>query len=130
MSDDNDTSEDNGYYYDPETGERVKVTFEVHLTMRATHDAFVEVEAYSEQEAVQLALDKDWDDMNWHFDEGDVDSIQVEEIGCEDPPAGAFFIPARLSKADISAQFEESGEVKTCEEIPSSDSAKDGDQCK
>lgn len=132
-------SESSGYYCDPKTGERVKATFQIHFVMRATHAEFVEVEAYSEQEAVQLALyENDWTyRQDWFFEKGDVHGmpcaendrgfIEVEEINCEHPPEGAYFIPARSSEADISAEFEE---VSEAQKDLSLDSATGGDSCK
>lgn len=65
-----------------------KATFQVHL--RAIHESFIQVEAYSEQKAIELALDEDCNHSTWYFDEGDVQGIEV--------------IPA--SEADISALVE------------------------
>jgi hypothetical protein len=96
------------YYLDIETQERVKVTYRVHLTMSAIHDGDLEVEAYSDAEAARLALDG-WLDADWKCEDmGDKYSIAVFEVYCEDPPEGAVLIQlGSTSEADISGLFED-----------------------
>lgn len=93
---------DNGYYCDPGTGERLKVTFRVRVAMRAIHEEEVEVAAYSVQEALQLAInDRDWIwKKDWDFNKVDIAGYQgsesnsefvtVDEVACEEPPAGSI----------------------------------------
>ena len=51
-----DYDEGEKYYFDPDTQKRLKVRYRVHLTMPATHDGQVEIEAYTKEEAARLAL--------------------------------------------------------------------------
>lgn len=113
-------------YIDPNTKEPLKLIYNVHLTMPALHDGFIEVEAYSEEEAARIALDQDVLEIEWEEDSGDTYGIEVFDIDC-DPPEGAVLVPATSSEADISAQFEEIGEVP---KDYSSDSATGGAPCK
>jgi hypothetical protein len=117
------------HYIDPNTKEPLKLIYNVHLTMPALHDGFIEVEAYSEEEAARIALDQDFLEIEWEEDSGDTYGIEVFDIDC-DPPEGAVLVPATYSEADISALIEDAVEYRKTGEDHSSDSAQDGEQCR
>jgi hypothetical protein len=121
-------NENETYYYDPQTGERVTATYLVTLVTPANYFGYVEVRAISQQEAGRLALDRlgeaDWECTRLKLIR---EHIEVLEIECEDPPEAALLYRPSSSEADISAQFEEIGEVP---KDYSSGSAMGGDQCK
>jgi hypothetical protein len=100
--------ENEKYYLDPDTQERLKLRYRVHLIMPATHDGQVEIEAYTEEEAVRLALNMDWTEVDWEcLDTGDRHSIEVFDVECDEPPAGAVLASQSSSAADIGALFED-----------------------
>jgi hypothetical protein len=86
------TNDPSRHYINPETLERVPVTYQVHLSMPAYYDGFIEVQAFSEEEAAKLALSAEWADVDWQQDKGDPQSIEVVYVECEDPPAGAMLV--------------------------------------
>ena len=125
-------TENETYCYDPTTGERVKATYQVRLTMPAAYDGYVEVEAYSEEEAARLAL-SDWTKVDWRFDdEGDRHSIEVLDIECDNPPEGALLSRPGSSEADISAHFEDAPGLADTDVAENHDGSatESGERCK
>ena len=96
------------YYMNPDTQDRIRVTWQVHLSMPATYDGFIEIEADSAEDAARLALEQRWTDVDWDYsDSGDKYSICVSDVDCEEPPEGAVLIcPAWNSEASLSSLFE------------------------
>ena len=103
------STEKNRYYIDPNTQDRLQVTYRVHLVMPAVHDGFVDVEATSENEAAQLALKKHHLEIEWYYDEGDDHAIEVLDVECEEPPENGILIEQGhySGNASISSLFEE-----------------------
>jgi hypothetical protein len=96
----------NTYYMNPDTQERIRVTWTVHLSMPAGYDGVVEIEAATGEEAAALALGDHFNDVYWS-DWRDSSSTEVVDVECEDPPEGAVLIcPAWNSNANLSALFE------------------------
>ena len=124
-------NENETYYYDPATGERVAVEYLVTLVAPANYFGQVEVRAISQQEAARLALDRlgeaEWECTRLKLIK---EHIEVLEIECEDPPEGALLCRPNSSEADISALIEGADEIQKAGEDHSSDPAKDGNPCK
>lgn len=98
----------NRFYINFDTQERVPATYEVHLTRRAYYDAFVTVEATSEEEARTISLASDWSDEFWELDRGDPDDFYVNDVTCKQAPDGAVLIEQGYhnSDANLAALFE------------------------
>jgi hypothetical protein len=78
--------EHNGYYRDRVTKERVRVTYNVSVTMPAVYYGSIDIEALSEQEAAEIALKRAWADGYWqdyHY-YGDESDMTVDEVVCLD----------------------------------------------
>jgi len=99
----------NRFYINPDTQERVRVTYRVHLTMPAIHDGYVEIEATSEEEAAQIALEDPWTNVDWDCDDsGNRHGIEVFEVECDDPPSDAILIEQGyyIGNANLGGLFE------------------------
>jgi hypothetical protein len=70
------------FYWDPKMQERVRVTCRVRLLEERYYDGYVEVEAESEEEAVELEKDVHHGDVDWEcFDMGDYSEAMDVEKG-------------------------------------------------
>jgi hypothetical protein len=97
------------YYYDFDKGERVRGTWRVTLVMPATYFGTVEVDALSEGEAAEVALNSDWHEIDWDESaSGDHHGIEVLEVEPENPPEGGVLMEPALSNASIDSLFEPS----------------------
>ena len=101
-------TENDTYYYDPATGDRVTATYLVTLVVPSNYFGQIEVEAQSEEEAGRLAVDRaheiDWEYSRLRLHEND---IEVLEIECDNPPEGALLSRPGSSEADISIHLDE-----------------------
>ena len=101
-------NEQETFYYDPTTGERVTATYLVTLVVPSNYFGQIEVEAQSEQEAGRLAVDRaheiDWEYCRLRLHESEIEVLEVE---CDNPPEGALLSRPGSSEADISAHFED-----------------------
>ena len=119
------------YYYDPSTGERLRVTYLVTLVVPSSYFGQIEIEAGSEEEAARMAMEKaheiDWEvpRLRLHGSE-----IEVLDIECDDPPEGALLSRPPSSEADISAFFEDAAAPANNRngDAPVSPEEKDGHQ--
>lgn len=94
------------YYWNPVTLERVRATYQVHLLDQKSFDGYVDVDAESKGEAVELAKTKYWDSIVWEF-YGSGDCTDVMDVECEHPPADAIMIcRGCTSKANLDGLFE------------------------
>lgn len=84
--------EQNRYYINPETGDRLSAVYQVHLVMPATHNGYVDVAATSENEAVRLALEEHFTEVQWDYDKGDTCAVEVLDVECEEPPENGILI--------------------------------------
>jgi hypothetical protein len=67
----------------------------------------VDVEAESEEEAAQLALDTHLHEVKWEFDGSDEGAAEVWDVECEEPPEDGVFIQRTLtSNATLDGLFE------------------------
>jgi hypothetical protein len=73
------------FYIDIDTQDRVKATYQIHLIRPATHDGYVEIEAFSEQEAIELALGERRYDVDWDCQDSGGE-IEVFDVSCDEPP--------------------------------------------
>jgi hypothetical protein len=80
----------------------------VHLTKPALYYGYIEVEASSENEAVELA-EKHWEKVEWDYDDpGDNGAIEVIDVELvDDPPDGALLVRQgySLSNATLDGLF-------------------------
>jgi hypothetical protein len=81
------------FYMNIDTQERASVVWRVSLTRPTYTDGYVDVEGTTEAEAIDLALGKHFDEVEWDSwgDEGAVDVIDVE---CENPPVDCLLMNA------------------------------------
>lgn len=100
--------ERNRFYISLDTHERIPATYQVHLTMPAYYDAWIDIEATSEQEATEIALASAWRDADWQCDRGDAHSIEVYDVECKEPPDDGFLVELDhySSNASIETLFE------------------------
>jgi hypothetical protein len=105
------------FYLNPETLDRVLATYRVHLTIRAIHDAYVDIEATSDSQATELALGREVRNVDWTYDVGDRDAIEACCVECEDPPKDSILIQQGYCKcgANLNAIFEPETPEKTGE---------------
>ena len=83
------------FYLNIDTQERVPVVWQVCLMVPAYMNGYVDVEATTQEEAAELALDKYWNDIEWDYDfEADYSGVQVCDVECENPPVGALLMNA------------------------------------
>jgi hypothetical protein len=96
------------FYLNPDTQERVRVTYRVILVMPASYDGYVYVEADSEEEAIRLALNDRFADVEWDYSDcGDKCGAEVLDVECEDPPVDAILIRRNCtSTASLDFLFE------------------------
>lgn len=107
----------NRYYTDPDTLERLLLTYRVHFSKPATSAGYVDIEATSENEAVELALADPWTDGHWEFDHTDCDNdIEVCEVWCDDPPEDALLMETNGSEATLDGVLWPSPEAESTEE--------------
>ena len=79
--------------------------------MPALHVGFIDIEATSENEAGQLALEKHYSEIEWDYDGGDRHAIEVLDVDCENPPDGILVEQGySRSAASIDCLFEEEGD--------------------
>lgn len=104
--------ENETYYYDSTTGERVTATYLVTVVVPSNYFGQIEVEAQSEEEAARLALEKaheiDWESPRLKLHGGEIEVIEIE---CDNPPEGALLSRPHSSQADISGCFEDAPEL-------------------
>jgi hypothetical protein len=105
------SSEPNRFYIDPDTQDRIPATYRVHLVIPALHDGFVDVEATSEDEAAQLAIDKHFSEIEWEYDGGDKHAIEVFEVECDEPSRNGILVEQGYyqSNANIDSLFVDRG---------------------
>lgn len=108
------STEQNRFYIDPDTQDRLQVTFRVHLVMPAVHDGFVDVEATSEVEAAQLAIEKHFEEIEWDYDGGDKHAVEVLDVECEEPPEDGVLVEQGYYRgnASIASLFNEEATTK------------------
>ena len=103
------------------------------LTMPATIEGYVVVEATTPEEAAELALvrgwmDVEWDDRTCSFDKYGVEVFDVE---CENPPVDAILrCPGRETGANLDALFEPETQTTTAEEQSQQRADEGGEPCK
>jgi len=107
------------FYWDPDKGERVRVTYRVYLTAPAWCEGVIEVEATSEEDAVRMALDEDhYCEIDWDHDY-DTGEAEVVDVECEEPPEGAILFGAEPNTSvSLDALF--GTEEDAAGELPSS----------
>jgi hypothetical protein len=86
------STEQNRFYINPDTQDRIPAVYKVRLVMPALHDGFVDVEATSENEAAEFALGKHYAEIQWDYDSGDKGSIEVLDVDCEVPPENEILV--------------------------------------
>jgi len=97
------------FYINPDTQDRVQAMYRVHLTMPAIHDGYVEIEASSESEAIEVALGRGGHNVDWACDDwGDSCAISVCCVEVESPPEGTILIEQGYCQcgANLDAVFE------------------------
>jgi hypothetical protein len=107
-------NEQETYYYDPTTDERVKATYLVTLVVPTNYIGQIEIDAESEEEAARMALEKAYE-IHWECPRLMLHGSEIEvlDVECDDPPEGALLSRPGASEADISAQFEDATSVQT-----------------
>jgi len=82
----------NRFYIDPDTNERLRVTYGVELyqPICGARTAFLEVEATSEAEARQIALDSDLDWKTYDDDDGPAEVTISVVVDPENEDAAAL----------------------------------------
>ena len=101
--------ERNRFYINPETQDRVQTTYRVHLTVPAIHDGYVDIEAFSESEAIELALIRGAHNAIWECDDcGDMCALSVCCVEVENPPEDTTLIQQGYCQcgANLDAIFE------------------------
>jgi hypothetical protein len=92
------------FYLHPDTQEQIRVIFRVHLTMPATYDGYVDIEAFSEQQAAEIAMNERLTHVEWEYCEADKYAIEVFDVECDDPPANAMLIRRGYCKSDATLE--------------------------
>jgi hypothetical protein len=105
--------ENETYYFDPATSERVTATYRVTLVVPTNFFGQIEIEAQSKEEAARLALDKAYE-IDWEVPRLKLHGSEIEvlDIACDDPPEGALLSRPGSSEADISAHIEDAPEAR------------------
>lgn len=107
------TTRQDSFFINIDTQEPVRVVWRVHMMMPIYISGTVDIEATTHQEAAQLALQKDWTDMEWDFDGKitncglDDTRIEVAHVECVAPPVDAVLICRGCNTgASLDALFE------------------------
>jgi hypothetical protein len=107
------------FYMNIDTQNRVRVVWNVCLTMPASIYGYVDVEATTAEEATQLALDKHVADVKWDYETCgyDDDAVTVLDVECDNPPVDAIPVrPGRKTRANLDALFETETQTTKAEE--------------